>query len=65
MKHPAPLANHHRRSKLLWAAGIVAIYLLPFLTLNGAVDIFLKITGVPGESSDKAHKNEIEVLEWS
>ena len=30
-----------------------------------AQDIFLKITGIDGESADSAHKNEIEVLEWS
>ena len=30
-----------------------------------AVDIFLKITDIPGESQDETHKNEIEVLSWS
>jgi type VI secretion system secreted protein Hcp len=30
-----------------------------------AHDIFLKINGVDGESSDANHKNEIEVLNWS
>ena len=30
-----------------------------------AVDYFLKIEGVPGESTDAAHKQEIDVLSWS
>lgn len=30
-----------------------------------AVDMFLKIKGVDGESMDKAHKGEMDVLEWS
>jgi type VI secretion system secreted protein Hcp len=29
-----------------------------------AVDMFLKIKGVKGESKDKAHKDEIDVLSW-
>ena len=30
-----------------------------------AQDVFLKINGIDGESSDKSHKAEIEVLSWS
>lgn len=30
-----------------------------------AVDMFLKIDGIKGESADKVHKAEIEVLSWS
>ena len=30
-----------------------------------AQDMFLKITGVEGESSDSSHKSEIEVLSWN
>lgn len=30
-----------------------------------AVDMFMKITGVEGESKDSAHKGEIDVLSWS
>jgi type VI secretion system secreted protein Hcp len=30
-----------------------------------AVDMFLKITGIKGESADAKHKDEIEVLAWS
>lgn len=30
-----------------------------------AVDYFLKLDGVQGESQDEKHKNEIQVLSWS
>lgn len=30
-----------------------------------AVDFFLKIDGIPGESADQKHTNEIDVLSWS
>ena len=30
-----------------------------------AVDVFLKIDGVKGESKDSVHKEEIDVLSWS
>ena len=30
-----------------------------------AVDYFLKIDGIPGESTDSKHKDEIEVESWS
>ena len=30
-----------------------------------AVDMFLKLDGIPGESRDEGHKNEIDVLAWS
>jgi type VI secretion system secreted protein Hcp len=30
-----------------------------------AVDYFLKIKGIEGESTDDKHKNEIDVLSWS
>jgi type VI secretion system secreted protein Hcp len=30
-----------------------------------AVDMFMKIAGVDGESKDKVHKKEIDVLAWS
>ena len=28
------------------------------------VDYFLKIDGIPGESQDDEHKDEIEVVSW-
>ncbi|MGH2698518.1 MAG: type VI secretion system tube protein Hcp [Actinomycetota bacterium] len=30
-----------------------------------AVDYFLKIDGIPGESQDAKHKDEIDVNAWS
>src|SRR5215475_6089574 len=30
-----------------------------------AVDMFMKIAGIAGESKDKSHKGEIDVLAWS
>jgi len=30
-----------------------------------AVDMFLKIDGIKGESHDEAHKDEIDILSWS
>lgn len=30
-----------------------------------AIDMFLKIEGVEGESTDKSHKGEIDILSWS
>jgi type VI secretion system secreted protein Hcp len=30
-----------------------------------AIDYFLRIDGIPGESSDAKHKGEIDVLSWS
>ncbi len=30
-----------------------------------AVDMFIKIDGIKGESKDKTHKDEIDVLAWS
>jgi type VI secretion system secreted protein Hcp len=30
-----------------------------------ATDIFLKLDGLDGESSDHAHEKEIDVLSWS
>ena len=40
--------------------GIIAIP-----NADAAVDMFLKIDGIPGESTDSVHKGEIEVLAWS
>src|SRR5260370_38577759 len=30
-----------------------------------AVDYFLKLDGIPGESTDSKHKNEIDIESWS
>lgn len=36
-----------------------------FSNLSGAIDMFMKIEGIDGESQDSAHKDEIDVLSWS
>ena len=32
---------------------------------GGAVDYFLKLEGIEGESHDSKHKNEMEIMSWS
>jgi type VI secretion system secreted protein Hcp len=41
------------------------ITLIPALALNGAVDMFIKIGDIKGESLDQNHRDEIDVLAWS
>src|SRR5215831_11041962 len=53
-----------RRSLGLLMATLIAVLATPSRAL-AAVDMFLKIAGVTGESADVAHKNEIDVLSWS
>jgi len=43
----------------------LALWIWPTHRSLAAFDAFLKIDGIPGESTDAAHKNEIEVLSWS
>ena len=50
-------------SKLLQAA-LVAALALP-CAASAAVDYFLKLDGIPGESKDDAHKEWIDVESWS
>jgi len=52
------------RRGLVWL-GLAVVYALPLLTLRGAMDMFLKIVEAPGESTDKSHINEIDILAWS
>jgi type VI secretion system secreted protein Hcp len=49
---------------LLWL-GIALIYALPLAAVRGAFDMFLKIDGVPGESTDDKHKDWADVLSFS
>ena len=52
--------------KGLVAAGIMATTLASTTSVvSASSDIFLKLTGVKGESTDSKHKDEIEVLSWS
>ena len=64
-----------RLGVLTLALGLAAVLTLVAVTNRGAtpepvqaaaaVDYFLKIDGIDGESTDKAHKDEIDVLSWS
>jgi type VI secretion system secreted protein Hcp len=56
-----------RRSgfKGLVAAGVVATGMLASSSIVAASDMFLKMDGVRGESTDEKHKGEIDVLSWS
>lgn len=47
------------------AGGAVAATLASAPTAFAAVDMFLKLDGITGESFDKVHKGEIDVLAWS
>jgi type VI secretion system secreted protein Hcp len=47
---------------LLFCAGLL-IAAIP--TRGAAVDYFLKLDGIPGESADEGHKDEIEILSFS
>lgn len=42
------------------------VFTIPLLTLPGALEIFLKVDGIEGDSVDDVHKGEIDVLsfEW-
>jgi type VI secretion system secreted protein Hcp len=52
------------RPILGWLA-VAVVLAFPVLTLSGAVDIFLRLGEIAGESQDKVHKGEIEVLAWN
>jgi type VI secretion system secreted protein Hcp len=45
--------------------GVMATGLLASSNAMAAVDMFLKVDGIQGESTDKVHKGEIDVLAWS
>ena len=44
---------------------IILISLFVTSSASAAVDMFLKIEGIKGESTDEAHVDEIDVLAWS
>jgi type VI secretion system secreted protein Hcp len=57
-----------RRSgfKGLVAAGLVAASIASSTSVvSASADMFLKISGIKGESADAVHKEEIEILSWS
>jgi type VI secretion system secreted protein Hcp len=53
-------------NKIAVSVALVFIFLTGFAqTSFAAVEMFLKIEGVDGESLDVQHRNEIDVLAWS
>lgn len=55
----------HTRSGAMLMAVTVAVGLLVPTSAMAAVDMFLKMTGVTGESVDEWHRGEMDVLAWS
>lgn len=51
--------------KSLTAAAALAAGVLSAPSASAAVDMFLKVPTIPGESLDVRHENEIDVLSWS
>ena len=47
------------------ATGVLATSLLASGAATAAVDMYLKVDGVTGESQDAKHKGEMDVLAWS
>jgi type VI secretion system secreted protein Hcp len=60
------MRDFHRiyRPSLGWLA-VVALFAVPVFTLSGAVDMFLRLYQINGESLDAARKGDIDVLAWS
>ncbi len=55
------------RGILGWTS-VAALLVFPIFSLSGAVDMFLKLEGkydFKGESTDKSHPDEINVLAWN
>ena len=52
-------------SRILKSAVLVACLALPCAATAAAVDYFLKLDGVEGESTDDKHKGEIDIESWS
>lgn len=44
---------------------LAALFALNLNVRAAAVDYFLKIEGIPGESADEQHRDEIEIYSWS
>ena len=53
----------HKRNLAALAAAIAVAF--PVGASAAAVDYFLKIDGIAGESTDDKHKGEIEIASWS
>src|SRR5262245_25437377 len=51
--------------QILRVAVLATALALPVAATGAAVDYFLKIDGIEGESTDKDHKGELQVESWS
>jgi type VI secretion system secreted protein Hcp len=56
--------NSHQLKRTLIGAALVVATAIP-LSASAAVDMFMKLTSIPGESTDAQHRGEIDVLAWS
>jgi type VI secretion system secreted protein Hcp len=54
-----------KRRWVVAALMIAASVIMAGVVFGGAVDYFLKVDGVPGESQDSKHRGEIELMSWS
>lgn len=54
-----------KRRWVVAAVMIAASVIMAGVVFGGAVDYFLKVDDVKGESQDAKHKGEIDVLSWS
>jgi type VI secretion system secreted protein Hcp len=52
------------RTPLGWVA-VVTVLVFPIFKLSGAANMFLKLNGIDGESTDAKYGKQIEVLAWS
>ena len=58
------MKNMQRLTKF-HAASITCLALAAPLNVEAAVDVFLQLDGIEGESTSKDHKGHIDVLSWS
>ena len=59
------MLRHSKQFKPVVTAVAASLALAFAGAANAAVDFFLKIDGIKGESVDKDHKDEIEIASWS
>lgn len=52
-------------SRMITLLVVTSMLLLCTTGANAAVDMFMKLDGIDGESQDRVHKDEIDVLAWS
>lgn len=58
------MSRIYLRPILGWAS-VIALLAFPLLQVSSAVDMFIKIGDIKGESKSKDHKEEIDVLAWN